>query len=429
MPLDVTLIKKELGEQITELAQSSKIDSFDLFNDNTVTRTDVENSVIVIAQSVWKLIEKAHKEGKSDTKCKITCENPLEQDCEKLVWLFLKKVYKIATTIEELPQEESQGKKRRFDQSSGNSLDQGIVQEVFRNLFENKSIRFASSSCTRMVTWKNNPSLTPYPLPYPAFPVPQFSKTIHPSDLASNTFRTSKELCDVVLKVGDQEFSAHRIILAARASYFKSLFLSGMKESQSSEVIPIKETTSHSFSRFLEAVYLQYPPQEKLSLEELFEFATLANRMGAIELFQWSEVHIKNMISHENFYLIASYACSVGDKYLMGYCTWYFSQYSKEMPMLDLEKLSLQEVVDYMDVSVMIQNKDLETSCKEHIRSGISLKNFKDMCQLAIDQAQRGSTSLKKLCTEYVKANKAAFEQEGMKEAKELYKTLMSGLE
>lgn len=39
-----------------------------------------------------------------------------------------------------------------------------------------------------------------------------------------NNLRKNKELCDVVLKVEDQEFYAHRIILAACSDYFCAMF-------------------------------------------------------------------------------------------------------------------------------------------------------------------------------------------------------------
>ena len=44
-------------------------------------------------------------------------------------------------------------------------------------------------------------------------------------------FREQGEFIDVHLKVGEELFSAHRIVLAASSDYFHAMFAHGMKES------------------------------------------------------------------------------------------------------------------------------------------------------------------------------------------------------
>ena len=53
-------------------------------------------------------------------------------------------------------------------------------------------------------------------------------------------FREQGELFDVGLKVGEEVFSAHRIVLAASSNYFHAVFASGMKESNQ-DVIELKD--------------------------------------------------------------------------------------------------------------------------------------------------------------------------------------------
>ena len=53
-------------------------------------------------------------------------------------------------------------------------------------------------------------------------------------------FREQGEFIDVHLKVGEQDFSAHRIVLAASSDYFHAMFAHGMKESNQ-EVIELKD--------------------------------------------------------------------------------------------------------------------------------------------------------------------------------------------
>ena len=53
-------------------------------------------------------------------------------------------------------------------------------------------------------------------------------------------FREQGEFIDVRLKVGEDEFAAHRIVLAANSDYFHAMFAHGMKESNQ-EVIELKD--------------------------------------------------------------------------------------------------------------------------------------------------------------------------------------------
>ena len=53
-------------------------------------------------------------------------------------------------------------------------------------------------------------------------------------------FREQGEFIDVGLKVGEEVFSAHRIVLSASSDYFHAMFAHGMKESNQ-EVIELKE--------------------------------------------------------------------------------------------------------------------------------------------------------------------------------------------
>ena len=51
-------------------------------------------------------------------------------------------------------------------------------------------------------------------------------------------FRAQGEFVDLYLKVGDELFPAHRIVLAAISDYFHAMFTYGMKESNQ-EVIEL----------------------------------------------------------------------------------------------------------------------------------------------------------------------------------------------
>lgn len=48
--------------------------------------------------------------------------------------------------------------------------------------------------------------------------------------------RRQGKLCDVTIKVEDQSFSAHRIVLAATIPYFYAMFMNEMREHREKEI-------------------------------------------------------------------------------------------------------------------------------------------------------------------------------------------------
>ena len=57
-------------------------------------------------------------------------------------------------------------------------------------------------------------------------------------DLTSglNELRKQNILCDVNIRVGDATYAAHKVVLSVASGYFKSMFTSGFRETNSSEV-------------------------------------------------------------------------------------------------------------------------------------------------------------------------------------------------
>ena len=81
-----------------------------------------------------------------------------------------------------------------------------------------------------------------------------------------------KEGSDVLFKVEDQTFPAHKSVMSERCKFFRNMFSSGMLESYSS-VITIPETKASIFKAFLEYVYLEtIVMNEDLALN-LFDFS------------------------------------------------------------------------------------------------------------------------------------------------------------
>ncbi len=76
----------------------------------------------------------------------------------------------------------------------------------------------------------------------------------------------SEEHVDVTFIVSGVAFPAHRVILAARCTFFKVLLFGEMKEAHHGAEIPIRDTTPEAFKALLEYIY-----SGRISLGDLAE--------------------------------------------------------------------------------------------------------------------------------------------------------------
>lgn len=79
----------------------------------------------------------------------------------------------------------------------------------------------------------------------------------------------SKEYTDVTFVVNGQRFPAHKVVLAARCTYFRILLYGDMKEAREDE-IPFNDATPESFEHLLEYIY-----SGKITLGDITEDVSL----------------------------------------------------------------------------------------------------------------------------------------------------------
>ena len=85
-------------------------------------------------------------------------------------------------------------------------------------------------------------------------------------------FRDEGEFIDVRLKVGEDVFPAHRIVLAANSDYFHAMFTDGMESNK--EVIKLEESISpNAFKIVMDAIYTG---DLRVNEENVFEVLTTA---------------------------------------------------------------------------------------------------------------------------------------------------------
>ena len=97
-------------------------------------------------------------------------------------------------------------------------------------------------------------------------------------------FREQGEFIDVGLKVGEEIFSAHRIVLAASSDYFHAMFAHGMKESNQ-EVIELKDEniSAAALKIVLDSIY---SGDLQVNDENIFEVLVAADHLQVTSVVQ-----------------------------------------------------------------------------------------------------------------------------------------------
>ena len=97
-------------------------------------------------------------------------------------------------------------------------------------------------------------------------------------------FREQGEFIDVGLKVGEEVFSAHRIVLAANSDYFHAMFAQGMKESNQ-EVIELKDESisAAALKIVLDSIY---SGDLQVNDENIFEVLVAADHLQVTSAVQ-----------------------------------------------------------------------------------------------------------------------------------------------
>ena len=97
-------------------------------------------------------------------------------------------------------------------------------------------------------------------------------------------FSEQGEFIDVRLKVGEDEFPAHRIVLAANSDYFHAMFTQGMKESNQ-EVIELKDENI-SVAAMKIVMDCMYSREINVNDENVFEVLTTADHLQVTSVVQ-----------------------------------------------------------------------------------------------------------------------------------------------
>uniref|UniRef100_U3JNL2 Kelch like family member 34 n=1 Tax=Ficedula albicollis TaxID=59894 RepID=U3JNL2_FICAL len=103
------------------------------------------------------------------------------------------------------------------------------------------------------------------------------------SALFSSSLRSEGFLCDILLKVKENEFPAHKSLLACSSDYFRAMFKSYTQESKAS-VIHLQVVSPTGLQHILDFIYTSFLPLSFESLEDTLEAASYLQVTDAIGL-------------------------------------------------------------------------------------------------------------------------------------------------
>ncbi|KAM9439693.1 kelch-like protein 10 [Clarias gariepinus] len=111
-----------------------------------------------------------------------------------------------------------------------------------------------------------------------------------------NKLRLEKELCDVLLKVADAEFDAHKIILCGCSPYFRALFTHGLYPPDKFEYT-IPGVSSEVTELIMEYVYLK---RVKITEKNVCELLIAADYLAMDSLVNKCSVFLKAQLCQKN---------------------------------------------------------------------------------------------------------------------------------
>lgn len=113
-----------------------------------------------------------------------------------------------------------------------------------------------------------------------------------------NKLKNDKILCDVTLIAEGKKYEVHRVILVSCSDYFRSMFMSGMRESHQRE-IELKGITSKGLEKVLEIIYTSTTTLEG---DDIFDVIAAATHLQVTPVIEFCERNFLSGMTTTNFY-------------------------------------------------------------------------------------------------------------------------------
>ncbi|XP_012281434.1 kelch-like protein 18 [Orussus abietinus] len=174
--------------------------------------------------------------------------------------------------------------------------------------------------------------------------------------------RRQGKLCDATLKVDDQSFSAHRIVLAATIPYFRAMFLNNMVESKQKDITlqGFDATALETLINFAYSGRITITVSNVQSIMVGASFLQLHGVRDACAGFLKRQFHPQNALGIRHFAdtLSCSPLVEEADKYIQQY----FHDVSRSEEFVNLS---------FMDLNELVTRDELHVISEEHVFEAI----------------------------------------------------------
>lgn len=179
-----------------------------------------------------------------------------------------------------------------------------------------------------------------------------------------HTLRVGKKLCDITLRVGEDEIYAHKIVLAAASPYFRGMFTMGMKEERTNSV------TMFSIGPCTLGVLVDFAYTSEISInrrnvQHLLPGAVMLGMSSVIEsccAFLERQLDPNNAIEIADF--AGEFGCTDLQKKAMDHIYQHFPEVAESEDFLKLTAEQLRRILDCDALNVQCESTVYDSVCR-----------------------------------------------------------------
>lgn len=177
-----------------------------------------------------------------------------------------------------------------------------------------------------------------------------------------DVLRNRRELCDVVLVVGNRKILAHRVFMSACSPYFHAMFTGELQESRQTEVV-IRDIDEHAMELLVEFAYTSHITVEESNVQVLLPAACL---------LQMSEIQdvccefLKQQVDPSNCLGIRAFADTHSCQELLHFAEKFTQDRFQEV--IESEEFLLLPVNQLIDI---ISSDELNVKCEDQVYTAI----------------------------------------------------------
>jgi len=240
-----------------------------------------------------------------------------------------------------------------------------------------------------------------------------------------NQFRKQGKHCDCILRVDGKDFHVHKAILARSSVPFDTMFA---KQGANTDPLPYGLATLKAavFEELLEFIYTGKCSVLNAPTQFIIDLAQLAHETQVTPLKNLCHQSLERSLSRSNFYTITKYAAALDDKELLKSCQCFLESNPGAVTMNGIAAMTAIELTECITIAKNFKSERFIHLAVIAIREKINKDSFKDFCQEA---TKTKLEELKNECYRFATANKELFKLDEMKQDREAYAKLMTGLD